>query len=230
VGDLHHHTFWGAAIRWAASDKPLMTGNDFLRFGTPQPVYARDEEVKIVVRLNEELGPIKPDLLAAARVLKQGEAGAADKAVALVPLTRREAQPRVLEGRLRDLPPGEYAIELVVPDLADKLLAKEGPPGKPGSGKPGEPMRAHFTMKPPDSKEMIDLETRWPLLEEIAAKSGGKVFTAEDAGQLVELLVNQSVPYTERHEQKLWQWWVLLVLVLAFLTLEWAGRKLAGLP
>jgi hypothetical protein len=77
---------------------------------------------------------------------------------------------------------------------------------------------------------MIDLETRWSLLEEIAAKSGGKVFTAEDAGQLVELLVNQSVPYTERHEQKLWQWWVLLALVLTFLTLEWAGRKLAGLP
>ncbi len=150
--------------------------------------------------------------------------------VALVPLGRRDAQPRVLEGRVRDLPPGEYAVELVIPEFADKLLAKAGPPGKPGTGEAGKPMRASFTMKPPDSKEMIDLETRWPLLEEIAAKSGGKVFTAEDAGQLVNLLVNQSVPYSERHEQKLWQWWVLLVLMLALLTVEWAGRKLAGLP
>jgi len=230
VGDRYHHTFWGAAIRWAASDKPLMTGNDFVRFGTPQPVYSREEEVKIVVRLNDELGPVKPDLLAAARILKPGKAGEPEKAIALVPLSRREAQPRVLEGRLRDLPPGEYAVELVIPDHADKLLAKAGPPGKPGGGKAGKPMRASFTVKPPDSKEMIDLETRWPLLEEIAAKSGGKVFTAEDAGQLVDLLVNQSVPYSERHEQKLWQWWVLLVLVLTLLTVEWAGRKLAGLP
>ncbi|MGH7172348.1 MAG: hypothetical protein ACRELG_18890, partial [Gemmataceae bacterium] len=230
VGDLYHHTFWGAAIRWAASDKPLMTGNDYLRFGTSQPIYSREEEVKIVVRLNEELGPLKADLLAAARIFKPGKSGENDKAVALVPLSRREAQPRVLEGRLRDLPPGEYAIELVMPDYADKLTAKAGPPGKPDASVPGKPMRAHFTIRPPDSKEMIDLETRWPLLEEIAAKSGGKVFTPENAGELVDLLVKQSVPYTERHEQKLWQWWVLLVLVLAFLTVEWAGRKLAGLP
>lgn len=221
VGDLYHHTFWGATIRWAASDKPLMTGNDYLRFGTSQPIYSRDEEVKITVRLNEELGPLKPDLLAAARILKPGKIDENEKAVALVPLSRREAQPRVLEGRLRDLPPGEYAIELVMPDYADRLTAK---------GEPGKPMRAAFTIRPPDSKEMIDLETRWPLLEEIAAKSGGKVFTPEDAGELVDLLVQQSVPYSERHEQKLWQWWVLMMLVLAFLTIEWAGRKLAGLP
>ncbi len=104
------------------------------------------------------------------------------------------------------------------------------PPGKPATNEPGKPMRAHFTIKPPESKEMIDLETRWPLLQEIAAQSGGKVFTPEDASQLVDLLVNQSVPYVERHEQKMWQWWVLLVLMLTLLTLEWAGRKLAGLP
>jgi hypothetical protein len=221
-GDAYHHAFWGAAIRWAASDKPLMTGNDFLRFGTPQPLYSRGEEVKIIVRLNEELGPIKADLLAAARVLRPGKSGETEKAVALVPLNRRPAQPRTLEGRLGNLPPGEYAIELVMPDYADKLMETKGAPGKP--------MRAHFTIRPPDSKEMIDLETRWPLLEEMAAQSGGKVFTPEDAGELVDLLVKQSVRNSQRYEQKLWQWWVVMVLVLAFLTIEWAGRKLAGLP
>jgi hypothetical protein len=230
VGDAYHHAFWGAAVRWAASDKPLMTGNDYVRFGTPQPVYSREEEVKIVARLNEELGPIKPNLLAAARVVKPAKGGESERAVALVPLSRRSAQPRVLEGSIRGLPPGEYAIELEMPDHADKLLAKAGPPGKPNTVEPGKPMRAPFLVRSPDSKEMIDLETRWPLLEEIAAKSGGKVFTPEEAGELVDLLVHQSVPYSERHEQKLWQWWVVLALVLAFLTIEWAGRKLAGLP
>ena len=224
VGDAYHHTFWGAAIRWAASDKPLMIGNDYIRFGTSQPIYARDEAVKIVVRLNEELGPIKPDLPAAARIVKRGET---EKTVALVSLSRVTAQPRMLEGQVRDLPPGEYDIELAMPDYADKLLAGGR---RPDAGEPGKPMRAHVLVKPLDSKETIDLETRWPLLEEIAAKSGGKVFAPEHAGALVDLLVNQSVPYRERYEQKLWQWWVLFVLVLAFLTVEWAGRKLAGLP
>jgi hypothetical protein len=230
VGDAYHHAFWGAAIRWAASDKPLLTSNDFIRFGTPQPIYSREEDVKIVAHLNEELGPIKPNLLAAARVVKSGKGSESERAVALVPLSQRAAQPRVLEGQVRGLPPGEYAIELEMPEYADKLLAKAGPTGKPNTGEPGKPMRAPFTVRPPESKEMLDLETRWPLLEEMAAKSGGKVFTPEEAGQLVDLLVHKSVPYSERYEQKLWQWWVVLALVLAFLTIEWAGRKLAGLP
>jgi hypothetical protein len=219
VGDLYHHAFWGAAIRWAAADKPLMTGNEYLRFGTPQPVYGKDDEVRVVVRLNDELGPVKPDLLAGARLLLEDGPGK-EKAVALVPLTRREAQPRVLEGKVSGLPPGAYGVELVIPDLADKLRAPEG----------GKPLRAHFTLRAPDSAEMIDLHTRWPLLEEIAARSGGRVFAAEEAPQLVELLAKKTVPHVERQEQRLWQWWGFLAVVLVLLTLEWAGRKLAGLP
>jgi hypothetical protein len=74
------------------------------------------------------------------------------------------------------------------------------------------------------------LQTNWPLLEELAVKSGGKVYTAEDAGELVEQLNKESVPHVERHEQRLYRWWVLLALIVGLLTLEWAGRKWAGLP
>jgi hypothetical protein len=227
VGDLYHHTFWGAAIRWAAADKPLMSGNEFLRFGTPLPVYAREDEVNVVVRLNDALGPVKPDLLAGARLIRLGAKGEKDQAMALAPLVRREAQPRVLDGRVAGLPPGEYAVELVIPDLADKLSA----PAE--AGKPPTPLRSFFTIRMPDSPELIDLQTRWPLLEEIAAKSGGKVFAPEEAGQLVELLKKRSIPVVEHHDQKLWEdpaaWW-LLGIVLSLLTVEWVARKLSGLP
>src|SRR5262249_30983897 len=30
TGDTYHHRFWGQAIRWAASDKPLVAGNETL--------------------------------------------------------------------------------------------------------------------------------------------------------------------------------------------------------
>src|SRR3712207_8983625 len=43
TGDTYHHRFWGQTIRWAASDKPLVTGNEFVRFGTPQASYAGGE-------------------------------------------------------------------------------------------------------------------------------------------------------------------------------------------
>ncbi len=230
VGDAYHHTFWGAVLRWAASDKPLMTGNDFIRFGTSQPMYAPDEGIKIYVRLNEELGPLPSNLLAAARILRLGKMGEPEKVAALVSLARRSAQPRAFEEQIRELPPGEYALELDVPDYADKLLNDPARPGRANSGEPGKPMRARFLVKAAESKETIDLTTRWPLLEELAAKSGGKVFAPEDAAALVELLVHQSVPHTEHREQKLWQWWVPLALVLALFTVEWIGRKWAGLP
>jgi hypothetical protein len=220
VGDTYHHRFWGQAIRWAAADKPLVAGNDFLRFGTPQPVYRQGQEVEIVTRLHENLGALKPDLLAGARILRQGKPGEKEEAVALAPLARRPAQPRVLDGRLRDLPAGQYAIELVIPDLADKLTTSDA----------AKPLRATFTVLPPDSTEMIDLETKWPLLEELALKSGGKVFTAEEASELVKLLAGQTVTHVEHSEQRLWQWWVMLALVVLLLTVEWVGRKLAGLP
>jgi hypothetical protein len=225
VGDLYHHRFWGQVLRWAAADKPLSTGNQFVRFGSPQPVYRPGEVVEVVGRLNDNLGNLKPDLLAGARIVRlPDDPRGAEKPVALVPLTRRPAQPRVLEGKVRDLPGGRYAIELAIPDLADRLMA----PAE--HGKNPVPLRAVFTMLPPESKEMIDLETNWPLLDDLAVQSGGKVFTPLTAGELRNLLVKQSVPNVEHHEQRLWQWWGLLVVVVLLLTLEWVGRKMAGLP
>jgi hypothetical protein len=221
VGDAYHHKFWGAVLRWAASDKPLMAGNAFVRFGTPQPVYRRGEAVEVIARLNDALGPVKPDLLAGARVVRLPDRpGEEEKQAALAPLARRPAQPRVLDAKkLRDLPAGRYAVELAIPDLADRLKDKAG-----------KPLRSLFTVLPPESTEAVELETNRPLLDDLAVRSGGKVFTPEDASELAKLLNRQSVPQVEHHEQRLWQWWGMLAAVVGLLSLEWAGRKWAGLP
>jgi hypothetical protein len=225
VGDTLHHRFWGQAIRWAAADKPLTTGNDYIRFGTPQPVYRQGQEVEVIARLSEEVGTVRPDLVAGARILRKDPRTQKEDAVALVPLGRREAQPRVLEGKVRDLPAGSYEIELVIPDLADKLK----PAGLTPDGKT-DTMRGPFTVLPPESTEMIDLETKWPLLEELAAKTGGKVFTPDESEALLHLLIARGKPHTDHYAQRLWEWWVLLVLIVGLLTVEWVARKFAGLP
>jgi hypothetical protein len=225
VGDLYHHRFWGQVIRWAAADRPLVVGNAFLRFGTPQPVYRPGDPVEVVARLNETLGPVRPDLLAGARVIRMpDDPKEKERAVALVPLARRPAQPRVLEGQLRDLPAGKYAVELAIPDLADKLKT----PAEPG--REAKPLRAPFTVLPPDSQETVELGRNDVLLEDLAVQSGGQVFTAEDVGQLAERLKRGGIEQVEHHEQRLWQWSGFLVLVVLLLTLEWVARKMAGLP
>lgn len=217
VGDTYHHRFWGQAVRWAASEKPLVTGNNYVRFGTRDAVYRHGQEVDLVVRLSEEAGPLAPDALAGARVLRLKEGGG-EEAVALVPLGRREAQPRVLEGKLRDLPAGQYAVELAIPEMGDRLREA------------GKPLRATFRVAAPEGEELVELATNYPLLEELAAKSGGQVFAPEQVSGLVEALTKRAVRHEERIENPLWQWWVVLVLVLSLLTLEWVGRKWAGLP
>jgi hypothetical protein len=224
VGDTYHHRFWGQAIRWAAADKPLVTGNEYLRFGTPQPTYRQGEEVEVVVRLNDEAGPIKPDILAAARMIRKNGKDGKEEVVAMIPLGKREGQPRVLQGKVANLPPGDYAVELTVPDLAGKL----DDPATPRDEQ--KPLRASFHLLPPDSSEMIDLQTNRLLLDEIAAKSGGQVYTPEDAAELLKKLLAQKIPHTEHFEQPVWQWWMVLVLVVVLLTGEWVGRKWAGLP
>jgi len=224
TGDTYHHRFWGQAIRWAAADKPLVTGNEFVRFGTRDAVYRHGQDVDLVVRLAEEAGPLAPNAIAAARILRLKDGKDGEESVALVPLGRREAQARVLEGKLRDLPAGHYAVELVVPDLGDKLN------GPAADGQPAKKLRATFSVTPPDGEEMVELATNYPLLEELAAKSGGQVFAAENTAGLVEALTKRAVTREDRAENRLWQWWVTLVLVLSLLTVEWVGRKLAGLP
>ncbi len=91
-------------------------------------------------------------------------------------------------------------------------------------------MRGPFTVLPPESTEMIDLETKWPLLEELAAKTGGKVFTPDESESLLQLLMSRGKPHTDHYSQRLWEWWVLLVLIIGLLTVEWVARKFAGLP
>ena len=219
TGDLYHHRFWGQVIRWAATDRPLVTGNDYVRFGTREAAFRSDQEVDLLVRLGDGVQKLTPEALAGARLIRVGKDGKPDEQVALVPLKLNPANPRELNGQVRDLPPGDYAVELAIDAIDDKL---NGPDGKK--------LRAKFQVTPPDSAEMVELGTNWPLLEELAAKTNGKVFAASEASALIDLLSSQSAKRTYGIEQKLWQSWWTLAILLGLLTIEWAGRKLAGLP
>jgi hypothetical protein len=223
TGDLYHHRFWSQVIRWAAADKPLPVGNAAVRFGAREPAYTQKQEVEIVARLTDLARQLPPEALTGARIWRKLVDGKEESA-ALVPLTRRAAQPREFDGRIRDLPPGQYEIELVIPDLGDQLTGTVGPDGKP------QKLRAPFEVLRPDTEEMVNLATNWPLAEELAAKSGGKVFTPENAGELVDLLTEQVATRAYPIEHRFWQSWLTLVLFLILLSAEWVVRKWAGLP
>ncbi|WP_020472935.1 vWA domain-containing protein [Zavarzinella formosa] len=217
-GDTYNHRFWSQVIRWAASDRALIAGNEFVRFGAREPVYRADQEVELIVRLSDKVKNFKKDAMAGARLLHKPKGGP-ETAVGMMPLRPHPVIPREYIGSQGNLPPGDYDIELVIPDIEDKL---NGPDGKK--------LRAHVQVLPADTGEMIDLATNWGLMEDLAARTGGKVFPADRAKELVELLQSRSATREYTVEQKIWQSWWTLALLIGLLTAEWLARKWAGLP
>jgi hypothetical protein len=216
IGDIYHHRFWSQVIRWAASDKPQT------QFGTRAPVYAQGDNVEVFVRLDAETirdlpGPIDIQ----ARILRLSAPGKEELA-ALVRLSG-EGRQQLLESQVANLPPGTYAVELAIadPQLAERLVGRMLPRDK---------KRVLFTVTAPDGPEKINLGSNWELLREIADKSGGRFLKVEEAGELLHLLAERHDLSARPTEHKLWQSWATLVIVLLLLTLEWIGRKLAGLP
>ncbi len=224
VGDRDHHRFWSQVIHWAASDEMVPTGNDAVRFGTRQPVYRQGDEVEVLVRLADDVPPLTPEARAGARVLRVVEGKDGEEPAALILLNRKAAQPRLLEGKLRDLPPGKYKVELAIPEIADKLTGSPGPDGQP------QRLLAEFSVTPRDSAEMLELSTDMELLRQLAGETEGQTFTPETAGGLAELLKTKVVTREVPSERKLWMEWITLALFLLLLTAEWVGRKMVGLP
>ena len=75
-GDTYNHRFWSQVIRWAASDRALVAGNEFVRFGAREPVYRADQEVEIVARLSDKVKKLGPEALAGARLIRKPKHGA----------------------------------------------------------------------------------------------------------------------------------------------------------
>ncbi|MFM7148487.1 MAG: hypothetical protein ACKO23_01465 [Gemmataceae bacterium] len=221
VGDTYHHRFWGQLIRWAAADRPLVSGNSFIRFGTPKPVYRPGEDVELIARLSNNLGQIPANLAAGARIFGWEEGKIKSQPMALVPLEKRVGQPRILQSRMNNLPPGKYSFEVLVPEFASKMVEK---------GKEDKQPLATFEILAPDSKELIEVAANESLLQELAQKSGGELILPENLDQLEDRLVKQRIVFKEHHEQKVWQWWGFLALAVGLLTIEWGLRKTAGLP
>jgi hypothetical protein len=166
-----------------------------------------------------------PNALKAARVVRlPAEAGGRETPAGLIPLTHPEGRPRDLSGKLRELTPGKYAVELDIPEWADQLVGPPGPDGR------ATKLRCNFEVLPPDNEELVDLAANLSLLDELAQASGGKVYTVETVHELLDALSAQVAVREYFVERPLrHSWWVFGVFI-ALLACEWALRKWAGLP
>jgi hypothetical protein len=226
VAEKYQHRFWGQLVRWAAAEQLLPAGNDFVRYGSRAAVYRQDQEVPVQLRLLDDAARPAPGAFVGLRLFRQD--GGKETAVALLELRRNEKQQQTFAGAARPLPPGTYRLEPVVPDFQERVAAPAK--GEADGARHGDT----FTVLAADADELADLGADWEQLRQLAGVSGGEVFTPETAAELVERLTRAVETRQVRHEQALWQdaplVWVVLGLLVGLLTLEWVGRKRAGLP
>ncbi len=217
-GDKYHHRFWSQLIRWAASDRALISGNEFVRFGVREPVYRSDQEVEMLARLGEKAQRLSRGATVSARLLRQSKPGGPEETVALTSLKSNPEIPGQYEGAQANLPPGDYSMELAIRELDDKLI-----------GPDGRKLRSSFKVLPPESGEMLNLATNWETMKEIAEKSGGAMYSADRVSELLEILKVRTASREIATDKYLWQSWWLLIPVLCLLAGEWLLRKFAGL-
>ncbi len=225
VGDWYHHQFWSQVIRWAVASKLPAAGDRFVRFGSKQPLYNKDEDVEIIVRLQ----PDAPDLWAKiplqAKIYSHDEEDE-DKPVAQVSLGREKKEPNVFRGTVeKSLSGGQYRIVLDIPGWEHELPSKK---------EPSLQKRDTFLVLPSENKETAQLVVDWDLLETLAHQSHGQILTPDQIPQILNQLNSQSTRHEHHEELRAWQdqpltYWFLGVF-LVLLTLEWVVRKLAGLP
>jgi len=227
TGDYYHHRFWGQVAQWAASDRllPTMNAAGTIKFGTREPAFRTGQEVEVIVRGTDAVKKLGANTLKGARVVKLPEkAGEAEKPIGLVPLKLPENRTRDLVGKLRDLLPGKYALELSIPEWTGDL---QGPPGIDGRALP---LRSTFEVLPPEQEELVEISANVPLLEDFANASSGKVYWPHETQELIERLARQSAFIEHRVERPFRKSWWLLGLILLLLSAEWGLRKWSGLP
>ncbi len=211
VGDKYHHQFWGQLVRWAASNK-IAAGNEFVRFGPEQPEVDAGGDVLLRTRWSPQFLQRFPQLSARAEISRVG--AAAGEILSSVEFQPRKDQPVQWEGRLVNLPPGDYRA---------RLMVKNGDLGL-------VPVEATFSVRPPNTPELIDITANRELLAQIAEASGGRLLFADELHMLPKLLRPEQTTYDIYRETPLWDHGAMLVLFFVLLTGEWVLRKWNGLP
>lgn len=214
AGDVHHHRFWGNLVRWGAG--PLLrAGTPAVGLGTDQLTYTVDDPVTVTARLRDSrLNPVAdPELRA--EVLRDG------KVVANVPLAAVAGSNGLHEGQAGRLRlPGLYQVRVVGGKIAELQAAA-------GLKQLQTGFRVVGSRGP---VEMADTTPDRPLLEEVAAASGGKVVELDRVADLLPLFLTDKEGHEEIRETPLWDNALVFLLLAAALTTEWWLRRGGGLP
>lgn len=202
VADLHHQRLWMQIAAWIAAP-PFQAEAGRISLGTDRLRYAHGEQAEIRVRLRDDQGGMVLNGEPRAFLIHQGVEVAS---LALEPDPTHAGVYRALTPPLK---PGAHEI-----DVAERPL-------DPRSG-----VRLSLRVDDIGNQEWATLTMNRPLLEAMAANSGGRFLREEQAAsELPSLLQAVDRKQTVTRETILWSSWWWFGAAVLLLTTEWLLRK-----
>lgn len=197
-----HENFWRQMLRYLVQGTPRQ-----FEVAAGQDVYAPGDSVRIVADLRDKKFNAVADARAVARVVKPSGA------TVEVPLrftARDEANVYVGDFKSDEL--GRHRIELTA-----------------GGSSIGEAAAQSEFLVAELNREFYDASLNEELLKRIAAETGGKYYTLEEAGALVDDLTYRQTDNSRPVTKDLWDMPVNFLLLVGLLSGEWFLRKRHGL-
>jgi uncharacterized membrane protein len=197
-----HENFWRQMLRYLVQFSPRQW-----EVSAEQDVYAPGDPVRIVADVRDKKFNPVADARATARVIKPSGASVE------VPLrfTARD-DANVYVGEFRSEEPGQHRIEMSATGASVGAGAAQS-----------EFLVAEL------NREFYDAALNEDLLKRIAAETGGKYYTLEQTGALIDDLTYRKTDNSKPVTKDLWDMPVNFVLLVGLLSAEWFLRKRQGL-
>jgi hypothetical protein len=213
-GDEYHARFWGQTIQFLALSR-LLGGNKRIHLDADRKTYQVGEQVKLFASvLTESYDPLLADTYTV-HVVRQDQPGTQPYTTAPASAPGESD----MEIRLKAEPnnPGYFQAAFVVQKHGHFVLRLSGEDS-------GAANLVEFDVEdlPLEQRESAMQED---LLKNLAGSSGGRYYSLHDLPNLVKTISEQYRPRQEPRDRRLWDDWVIYLLVVAFGGVEWYFRR-----
>ena len=191
--------FWNNSVRWLVTREDL----DLINIFTDKKIYKSGERINFCAKIFDQNYQKIKDATVLLSVKSEGKASADSEMLSL-----SLNQMGDYNGAIGSLSPGKYLFKGEVFRDEAKMGSKTG----------------EFTVEE-YSLEDADLKTDFDLLKKMAEVSGGKFYEKDQIGNLVSDLELVDKEEERTKEIQLWNFPLLLILLVGCLSVEWAIRK-----
>ncbi|MGJ8633595.1 MAG: hypothetical protein ACSHX7_06725, partial [Luteolibacter sp.] len=209
LGDKYHYRFWGQFLQWINSQN-FSAGTQQVQIRTDKTKYPVGAPIHATVSLSDPRGLPLSGIECSVALMSEDEAKMETLCV------ESPDAPGEYLAVFENAPKGNYSVR-PTGAAVEELLGEDKSAATP------------IIVLRPENRELDYGLCDISALRQIANASNGIIVAPSALPAALEQLSFDTAKTTRTARRPLWNVWPLLLLVIAFLSLEWMGRRTAGL-